>query len=251
MCDPVTVGYGLAALAGGTYLQQDARADRQEAMEEAASDIFNIEDTRQQGYDKERVNITKGAIDKTAGREVVEAQAAKEIEKRLASQQANTPARVAEDGYTSPAVGAETRNVQSRLESKQTKADAELKQKFGALAKLRSLGDTLQSFGIQRRPMVDKVAAVGSFARQSGDVAPLEARAAALKKQNKGSGQELLGSLAAAFGSMMLGQGAMGGVPAGGGPAVGAVPTEASSLFMDPTLYNQPMTSFQRASFYA
>jgi hypothetical protein len=254
MCDPVTIGYGLAALAGGTYLQQDARADRQDAMNDAAADIFNIEQDRQRGYDKERTTFARKAIDNTAGRENFDAQAGQAVDRRLASQEANAPVRAAEDGYVSPAAGATARNVQERLTTKRTEADAELDQKFTALAKLRSMGDAFQSMEIFRQPLASKMGAVNSFARQSAEAAPAEARAAAMGKSGKGRGQELLGTIAAAFGSMMLGNGAMGAGGAGttvSPELMGAVPAEASSLFTNPNLYNFPMNSYQTAGFYA
>lgn len=247
MCDPVTLGTGLALLAGGTAATTHARSERREAMDEAAARMYRAEEARQDQYDRERLAAADQVFAETAGVENVEEQMARAVEERTATRQANAP-QPADEGYNRSAAfdAADVRNIETRAAENREAADAELTQRFGALARLRSLGDAFQAFELFRQPLVGEINAVNSFARHSGQVAPIEAEAAARQHADDKMLLEMLGTIASGVGSAAIGAGAMGGAAAGAEAATAAgaeaaggalnagalVPGMAANLFM-------------------
>jgi hypothetical protein len=145
--------------------------------------------------------------------------------------------------------------VQERLAANRADADAELSQQFGALAKLRSLGDAFQNFELFRQPAFSEINAINSFAQNSAGVAPSEAQAAVAKQADKNRNQELFGQIAAGLGSAAIGAGAGAGAGAGGTVASGAdglvSPLTAASLFnIDPHMYDYLIPIGHQSRYY-
>lgn len=226
MCNPAAIG--MVVMAVGAGLQYKANQDRKEDMQK----LNRRETERQEGLQKEAegsLRANQQSYEKSNLEDAMKA-AAGEREAQYAAAEAAAPRTfdsVPGQSSTSNTV------IQDAFSRAFNDADSQSAERGRLGAQLASFGDALGIKALENNRRTGDIGMIGSFARGSANVLPLELQHAMTKTR----GSEVAGQLMMSIGGMMAGggagamMGAAGGMGGGGsGAGAGAYSGAAGGL---------------------
>lgn len=231
MCDPMTIGAGIALLAG-TAAQQYG----QDKSERAVVNMRRAEDARQEGYRGEaEAGLRKNMA--ATSREAIDSGMASSVKSREAAYRAaNAQAPHATTQVASGSLGG-NKVVSDSLAQMLDEVGRRVAQQGNARARLGSFGDAMFDASILTGRGRQQIGQAGNFAAGSLKPLGMEMEAAS----HKGDKARALGTLLTTVGTAMLGAG---GAAAGAGAGTGVVTNASAGMMAQPFMQTLPASTF-------